>query len=262
MIEMLDKHAAGSVAFHAHGSVSEPPRLHVLILSIHLDLEKPLTTEKPPCAAPILAALRANPECRPGILARDRVVYAERGWLSHGNAKELFCLVRHHTWPGTGFFYGHVLRVPVVPEAEAEFPGGAWAAMIIDSGIAIDGETPDEVLGNAKEWLWNLGNYEPCHAQDEDDVFKLCPGFEEACAALEEMIRRFDTKRRATVIETEEDYLLSCRRELPAPGKLDMRCMNVYGLGAAYLKDPPDESFRPRPQAPAPEWPQPQGESA
>lgn len=107
--------------------------------------------------------------------------------------------------------------------------------MLVNSGISIDGETPDEVLANAKEWLWNLGHYQPCYAQDEYDVFKLCGSFGEACAALEEMIRRFDTRLRAIVIETEEDYVRSGRFELPAPGKLDMRCMNVYGLGAYYL---------------------------
>ena len=140
----------------------------------------------------IRATLSANPECRPGLLARGRVAYAERGRLSHGNGRELFCLVRHYTWPGTGFFYGHVLRVPVRPGAEdsAQWPDGTWAALIVDSGIAIDGETRDEVLANAQEWRWNNGDYQPCYAQDIDDVFKLCTGFEEACAALSEMIRR------------------------------------------------------------------------
>jgi hypothetical protein len=206
-------------------------------------------------------ALLKNPECRLGLLARGRVVCAERGWLSHGNSKELFCLVHHHTWPGTGFHYGHVLRVPVAPEAEADYPGGAWAALLVDSGIPIDGETPDEVLGNAKQWLWNTGNYEPCLAQEDGDVFKLSASFDEACEALAEMIRRFKLGLRTIVYETEADYLLDCRRELPEPGKLDMRCMNVYGLGAAYLKDPPDEDFRPRPKAPAPPFPHPQGGS-
>lgn len=212
-------------------------------------------------AARIREALGQNPECRPGLLARGRVACAGRGWLSHGNGPELFCLVRHHTWPGTGFHYGHVLRVPVKPEAEAGFPGGAWAALIVDSAIAIDGETPDEVLANAREWLWNTGNYEPCYAQEDGDVFKLCNSFAEACEALADMIRRFDLKLRAIYYETEEDYFRDCRREFPAPGKLDMRCMNVYGLGAAYLKDPPDEGWQPRPQAPAPAFP-PQGGSA
>ena len=135
--------------------------------------------------------------------------------------------------------------------------------MVDDPRIAIDGETPDEVLANAQEWLWNNGDYQPCYAQDIDDVFKLCTGFEDACAALSEMIRRFELKRRTVVVETEEDYLRDCRRELPAPGTLDMRCMNVYGLGAAYCKDPCEEGFRPRPQPPAAEpSPQPHGESA
>ena len=200
----------------------------------------------------IRATLSANPECRPGLLARGRVAYAERGRLSHGNGRELFCLVRHYTWPGTGFFYGHVLRVPVRPGAEdsAQWPDGTWAALIVDSGIAIDGETRDEVLANAQEWRWNNGDYQPCYAQDIDDVFKLCTGFEEACAALSEMIRRFELKRRTVVVETEEDYLRDCRRELPAPGILDMRCMNVYGLGTAYFKDPCEEEQRALPPQP------------
>ena len=93
----------------------------------------------------IRAALSGNPECRPGLLARGRVAYAGRGRLSHGNGRELFCLVRHYTWPGI----------------------------------------------------------------------------------------------------------------------LDMRCMNVYGLGTAYFKDPCEEGFRPRPQPPAAVLsPQPHGESA
>jgi len=219
----------------------------------------------------IKSALSSNPECRPGLLARERVVFAERGWLSHGNGRELFCLVRHYTWPGTGFFYGHVLRVPVKPEAEAGFPSWVWAAIIVDSGIAIDGESPDEVLANARQWLWNNGDYQPCYAQEKDDVFKLCHGFDEACAALAEMIRRFELKRRTIVVETEDDHLRDCRRELPAPGILDMRCMNVYGLGHACLGDPEEDVFIPRPQAPDlespplplfPPEPQPQGESA
>jgi hypothetical protein len=183
-------------------------------------------------ASRLRTALAANPECRPGLLARDRVVYAERGCLSHRNDRELFCLVRHVSSPFVGFFYGHVLRVRVKPEAEPEFPGGAWAALLVDCGVAIDGATPGEVLANAREWLWEMGHYDPgIYAQHVDDVFKLCGSFDEACDALAEMIRRFELKCRALVLETEEDEQRYGRGEFPRPGKLDMRSMDIYGLG-------------------------------
>lgn len=183
--------------------------------------------------ATLQAALAANPECRGGLLARERVVYAERGCLSHRNDRELFCLVRPAPYP----FYGHVLRVRIEPAAEPEFPGGAWAALLVDCGAAIDGETPGEVLANAREWLWEMGRYDPgIYVQDVDDAFKLCGSFEEAFAALEEMIRRFALRHRVLLIETEEDDRRHGRGELPAPGRLDLRSMDVYGLGQ-YLPD-------------------------
>jgi hypothetical protein len=144
----------------------------------------------------IRTALSDNPECRPGLLARERVVYAERGLLSHQNDRELFCLVR----PPPSSFYGHVLRVRIKPAAEPEFPGGAWVALLVDCGAAIDGATPGEVLASAREVLWEMGRYEPAvYVQDQDDAFKLCGSFEEACAALAEMVRRFVLRLRVQI---------------------------------------------------------------
>jgi prepilin-type N-terminal cleavage/methylation domain-containing protein len=59
----------------------------------------------------IRIVLSENPECRSSQLARNCVVYAERGCLSYRNYRELFCLVRHMSSPFVGFYYGHVLRV-------------------------------------------------------------------------------------------------------------------------------------------------------
>jgi hypothetical protein len=208
----------------------------------------------------IRIALSENPECRPGLLVRNRVVYAERGCLSYRNDRELFCLVRHVSSPFVGFFYGHVLRVRVKPEAEPEFPGGVWAALLVDCGVAIDGATPEEVLANVREYLWESGSYDPgIYVQDMDDAFKLCGDFEEACDALAEMIRRFELKRRALVIETEEDDRRHGRGELPVPGKLDLRSMDVYGLGQ-FLPD--EEPFAMKRRLYGSADPQPQGVSA
>jgi len=189
-----------------------------------------MTTEKHPCEAPILAALRTNPECRPGLLARGRLAYAEHGCLSHGGGRELFCLVRHVTRPFVGFYYGHVLRMACEPDGDGT-AATAWVALLAHTGIAIDGDTPAEVFANAKEWLWRMGRYEPCYAQDKDDVYKECGSFEEACAALAEMIRRFELKRRAVVLETEEDDQRFDRGEWPMPGALDTRSLGIYGFG-------------------------------
>lgn len=189
----------------------------------------------PPCAAPILAALGENPECRPGLLARGRLAYAEHGRMSHGGGQELFCLVRHVTWPFVGFYYGHVLRVACEAKQDGA-PATVWVALLAHTSIAIDGETADEVLASAKEWLWYMGSHEPCYAQDQSDVYKECGSFEEACAALAEMARRFVLKRRAVVLETEEDDRRFDRGEWPMPGVLDMRSLDIYGFG--QLTDP------------------------
>jgi hypothetical protein len=194
--------------------------------------------------AKLRAALAANPECRPGLLARERVVYAEQGCLSYRNDRELFCLVRHIWNPVQDFFYGHVLRVPLEPEFEPEYPGGAWAALLANSDIAIDGQTPGDVLANVKAWFWESGYYEPCcYVQEKDDAFKLCGSFEEACEALAEMIRKFALKLRAVVLETEEDERRFYRREFPVPGKLDMRSMDIYALGKPGGLHPERDDF-------------------
>ena len=210
-----------------------------------------MTTEKHPCEAPVLAALRANPAGRPGLLARERLAYAEHGCLSHDGGQELFCLVRHVTRPFVGFYYGHVLRMACEPK-EGGAPATAWVALLVDTGIAVDGDTPAEVFANAKEWLWHMGHYEPCYAQDKDDVYKACGSFEEACAALAEMIRRFELRRRAIVLETEEDGRLFGRGEWPMPGALDTRSLGIYGFG--QLTEPWESFYQSEQEA------QPQGE--
>jgi hypothetical protein len=85
-----------------------------------------------------------------------------------------------------------------------------------------------------------MGRYEPAvYAQDQDDAFKLCGSFEEACAALAEMVRWFVLRLRVQLIESEEDDRRACRFDLPEPGRLDMRSMDVYGLGQGL----PDEDY-------------------
>lgn len=68
--------------------------------------------------------------------------------------------------------------------------------------------------------------------RDEDrDRYQECGSFEEACAALAEMVRRFELRRRAIVLETEEDRRRFGRGEWPRPGALDTRSLDIYGFG-------------------------------
>lgn len=164
--------------------------------------------------------IAGNPHCTlSDLLRRERVVIAEHGSLSYGNDRELFALVAD----GPDYWYGHVMRVD-----PAQLVGPAcrpWLAILVYARIEIDGTSPESILRSAKRALTRRCEYSPCYAQDPEDTYALRPTFEEACAALAEMVRRFDPWLRIEMDLDEKGLPLA-----PLDAKLDMRCFNVYGL--------------------------------
>lgn len=179
----------------------------------------------PVVLAPIRRALDANPGCRiDKLLARERVVMAERGPLSFAGGRELLALVAEDS----GYWYGHVLRLD--PSRLVEPDGREWVALLVCAGAEIDGATPGEVLERARYLLTERLEYEPCYAQEPEDTFAREPTFEAACAALAHMIGRFDLALRVS---------LECDKRGLAirPGHLDLRCMDIYGLSCDTFRE-------------------------
>lgn len=179
-------------------------------------------------------ALDANKHCGvpPMLLATRRLAYVEHGPMSHGGEREVLTLVSEEG----GYWYGHVLKLP--PGRSALDDGRDWLAILVLAARRIDGSTPEEVLLRAREVLVRRCQYEPCYAQDPEDTFSLQPTFEKACGALERIVRRFDPARRTET--TMDDFGL---QNVPPPGHLDLRCMDVYGLSCDAMRE--DEERRP-----------------
>ncbi|MDD2748870.1 MAG: hypothetical protein PHX24_02175 [Acidithiobacillus sp.] len=183
-------------------------------------------------------ALSHNPYCVPNLLFRERVVVTDHGVLSHGRDKELVALLDGGiNGQISGYFwYGHVLRVALTPEAILENTPD-WAALIVPSEQFVDAPTVDLVFERLSYAMVTKAGYTPPFAQDPDDTFALRPTFDAACLALGEMIRRFNPKLRETQVfyDPPEPYGLDdfVEEYRDPPGHLDMRCMNIYGLSCS-----------------------------
>lgn len=165
-------------------------------------------------------ALKANPDTRwSGILSAHRVVETESGYLSFNRDRELLALVSDD--PEKGYVYGHVLRVDPEDQEQASRSGAVWAALLLFVHERLDADTEDLLFQRCRYWIQTRGRYSPCHAQERDDVFVMADSFEEAVAALAEMIRRFDYELR---LGPRHDQLDGETRYV-----LDMRCFSAYG---------------------------------
>lgn len=192
-------------------------------------------------------ALDANPRCLPGLLFRDRIVATEHGVMSHEHDQELLVLLDggiNYT-----FWYGHVVRGTPAPEAGSD---PIWVALIVSSSFFVDAPTVDLLFQRYAYAMRDRCEYTPAWAQDPADVFAVRPTFPEACAALAEMIRRFDQDLRdsRSVVDGMEKWDGEYGSEhmvesfIDPPGRQDLRSFDVYGLA---LKKDHNGMFLPEP---------------
>ncbi len=167
----------------------------------------------------VLPALRDNPACRIGILAEQRLAYLEKGINSHQQDKELLALISDMG----DWWYGYVLRVG------PEFPGdrnqGEWLAILVQSGVPVDGYSQKEVFRCAQKSWFRLLEYHAYYIQEPQDGGALCHSFEEAVTMLRHIIVRFDIRKRIAWERDADGNLLA-----PEGSKLDRRCMDLFGL--------------------------------
>ncbi len=170
-------------------------------------LPKPVKTLK--------SALRDNPECHLGVMARTRVAFAEKGVNSYRQDKELLVLISSND----GWWYGYVVRVD--PDILAYKDRGEWMAVLIKSTLCVEGETPLEVLSRIDHYWYLFGWYENyyTHERSPEEGLAQCQSFDDAIQAVCRMIERFNHRHRM--------------RSEPGGGlRLDMRCLNFFaGLG-------------------------------
>lgn len=188
-------------------------------------------------------ALAANPQCAPGILARERWAFTPIGELSYLNDRELFIQISTAIY---SHWYGHVLRL-----LDADDGRQQWAAVLVDSKVEIDAPDVETLFRRVRFHLAENASYEPPYAQEPEDVFAIRPSFEAAVAALAHIIARFDILMRSNV---EYDF---CAYTKPPSrtGHPDCSCMDAYGLHCGTAPaDPQDLGYEacmwPRPGAP------------
>ena len=188
-------------------------------------------------------ALAANPQCAPGILARERWAFTPIGELSYLNDRELFIQISTAIY---SHWYGHVLRL-----LDADDGRQQWAAVLVDSKVEIDAPDVETLFRRVRFHLAEHSSYEPPWAQEKEDVFALRASFDEALAALAHIIERFDILMRTNV-----DYDFGAYTKPPSPtGHPDCSCMEPYGLHCGMAPADPQElgyeAFMwPRPGAP------------
>jgi len=188
-------------------------------------------------------ALAANPQCAPGILARDRWAFTPIGELSYLNDRELFVQISTAIY---SHWYGHVLRL-----LDADDGRQQWAAVLVDCAVEIDAPDVETLFRRVRFHLAENASYEPPYAQEKEDVLALRTTFDEAGVALARMIERFDI-----LIRTNVEYDFGAYTKPPSPtGHPDCSCMNVYGLHCDMAPAGPNEvgyaaMMRPRPGAP------------
>ena len=198
----------------------------------------------------IRRALNGNAHCVPGLLFRDRVVATKHGELSHEHDQELFVLLDggiNYT-----FWYGYVVR-----GTPASGSDPVWVALIVSSSFFVDAPTVDWLFRRYAYAMRDRCEYTPAWAQDPEDVFAVRATFAEACAALAEMIRRFDQALRdsRSVVEGMEkwdgeygsDHMVESF--IDPPGRQDLRSFDVYGLA---LKKDHNGMFLPEPLSESP----------
>ena len=179
----------------------------------------------------ILAALAANRDCGIHDLLREkRVLMTRRGVMSYGNDRELVALVADAIlvpgWPSS-LWLGHVLRVDPAGILPADRGRGEWVALLVQPSVYPRGSTEQEVFEAVMDILQFRGQYDPCcYCFQQEDVFQLCHTFEEACAALTGMIKRFDPVLMGDYAPEDRDYIPPQYRGM----KCSMHAMDVYGL--------------------------------
>ncbi len=169
-------------------------------------LPKPVKTLK--------SALRDNPECRLGVMARTRVAFAEKGVNSYRQDKELLVLISDTSW-----WYGYVVRVN--PDILVHRDRGEWVAILIKSTLCVEGGTPQEVFSRVDHYWYLFGWYENYYTPERnpEEGLAQCQSFDDAAQTICRIIERFDERLRM--------------RSEPGGGlRLDMRCLNFFaGLG-------------------------------
>ncbi len=202
---------------------------------------QPRQTQKPDLRDAVRAirhALAANAHCVLGLIFRDRVVATQHGELSHEHDQELLVLLDREI--NYTFWYGYVVRGTPAPEVGRD---PIWLALIVSSSFFVDTPTVDWLFRRYAYALHDRCEYTPAWAQDPEDVFAVRATFAEACAALAEMIRRFDQDLRdfRSVVDGMEkwdgeygsDHMVESF--INPPGRQDSRSFDVYGL--ALKKD-------------------------
>jgi len=164
------------------------------------------------------AALRDNTRCQRGLLADQRMVLLHQGINSYHQDKELLVLISDQG----DWWYGYVLRTgPVFPFDPTH---GEWLALLVQSGVPIDGYTPEAVFRCAQKAWFRLLEYQPYFIQQPEDGMVQCHTFDQAVQALGTIIRRFDITKRIAWEWDDQGNLLD------PPGKLDRRCESLFGL--------------------------------
>jgi len=140
---------------------------------------------------PLESALQDNPNCRLGIMARERMAFAEKGVNSFQQDRELLVLISD-----TGWWYGYIVRVD--PDMLAYRDRGEWVAMLVKSTLCVEGETAQEIFGRISHYWYLFGWYEHYYTPERHPEEGLAQylSFDDAVQATIRIIERFNYQYR------------------------------------------------------------------
>ncbi|MYB34522.1 MAG: hypothetical protein F4X92_05265 [Gammaproteobacteria bacterium] len=183
-------------------------------------------------------AIRENPDCERGVMARQGWAYSENGPGSDGSRPELLVWITHglRDEPAECHWYGHVIY------RQGEDGSGRWLSTLVRTEIRPDGLTGDAVLNHWKALINEEHRYCFGYAQDPEDTCLYRNAFEKAVSGLEMQIRRFRRiLREEKIVEWWDTGIPGTRHpiaEKPTEDSMeDLSNMSIYGLGDALCHE-------------------------
>lgn len=196
-------------------------------------------------------AVRENPDCEIGLMARQGWVYSQNGPNSDGDRPELLVWLTQgsirRTPAGCGW-YGHVFFLGDEPggsdsNRKTDESSGSWISILVRTSVRPDGTDSDQVLRQWRNLVVTGHSWVPGYYQASDDTCASRSSFPEAVQTLIAQIRIFRRVDREEKLVGHDDYgdFKFPLYEDPEGGVEDQSPMVVYRfssrLCAEFLKD-------------------------
>ena len=195
-----------------------------------------------PWISEIDRAIRENPDCETGLMARQGWAYSVNGPTSDGNRDELLVLVTRgiRRSPASDNWYGHVFFRSDAPEGNRTDPEskGKWVSVLVRTWVLPDSANPDTVLRQWRALVVTGHKWVPGYYQECGDTCARRPSFEDAVRSLIHQIRRFRRAVRVERITGYDDYgdFRIPAYEDPVDGIQDLGPMALYRFGEQLCK--------------------------